>query len=124
MQRLMTQPGTRQNKSRWNAIVADPRTAPSLGVERCTHAAWVRPVVAAAGIGRPKPAPHTGAYHLKQLQYLASRSVGWLQAPLGGEILGASSTLQYPGQTGCASCALTVLGGGWTVLWAGIWAAR
>jgi hypothetical protein len=65
---------TRQIKSRWNAVVADPRTAPSLGVERCTHAAWVRPVDA-AGIGRPK---HLTLWlPFKQLQCLASFRVGW-----------------------------------------------
>jgi hypothetical protein len=45
-----------------------------VGVERCTHAAWVRPVDA-AGIGRPKHL--TLCLPFKQLQCLASFRVGW-----------------------------------------------
>jgi hypothetical protein len=71
--------------SRWAGCHLDPRSSPSLGVERCTHAAWVWPLphMGTTGGGRPKHLHLCMSF--KMLQCLARFRMGWhhLQIQVG-----------------------------------------
>jgi hypothetical protein len=71
------------SRSRWNVGHVDPRTAPSVGIERCTHAAWVYPLIDGSVGHRPKHL--TLCLSFKVLQCLARFRLGWhhLQVQVG-----------------------------------------
>ena len=72
----------RLTQSRWDGGHDDPRSAPSVGIEKCTHAAWVHPVVAGS-VCRPKHLHLCLSF--KMLQCLARFRLGWhhLQVQVG-----------------------------------------